>query len=619
MNISSFKHRALILTGAVSGIFLLGCDRGTSFYSGSSRALSERKAATENQQAVTLEATPVEIPKDLSLMERIPLQYDIVSQPIKLVLVVDDSSSMESKQKALAAGLEKTLTKLKGKNVEVFVYSTSAFGNQIPFFQGNTINSYSAPGQSPGAARRTFPGFYHGDTFYSGSKLPFLTVEPTVVFNGVESTPASKILDFIPEKAKTKYVLSKSGFSTTSGSISLQSGMSDTAFNAAITQLKAEVLLGDTGQGAERPLCTVGHLVQNEGRYKIFSPGERGVFVILTDEDDNGDACAYTTETTIVPYSTIPATAFHQESWTVMDYGLKTDDTGTERFKYDNAWLQMFHTECKTNTLCEPARGFPAPAYDCSAAQRSAYIAWFNGAYKSQIDAGKILLSPTAKCTSYNQYSYRKEAVSLPLDYNKSMTFIKDGVTYPNVVEYFRAKFPKEMFNGEMYLESNIGTPKHTHSTFPGLSSPSELPAWIRSKASNLFGADNFAVSVIANIGEANTPGCELDPVKRSNEVLKIADVKSSICAKDYSDSLKWIEQFSSKRLSREIPVDQKYLDGSYEFKLVSDTSTIALAKGDYEIDFGEAKVHLLMTPPVGQSWSLAVFAEKEDVPSEGE
>ncbi|MCX6125796.1 MAG: hypothetical protein NTV34_13770 [Proteobacteria bacterium] len=614
MNISSFNHRALALTGAVSVVFLLGCDGGTNFHSGSNRVVSRPMARTENQEKVAEismpSSTPVVIPSDLSLMEKIPLQYEIVSDLINIVLVVDDSSSMESKQQALAKGLVKTLDNLKGKNVEVFLYSTSAFTNLIPFFQGNTINSYSIPALYSGGPRRTFPGFYHGDTFYSGSKLPFLTVEPTVVFKGVESAPASKILDFIPEKAITKYVLSKSGFSTPSGSIRFQSGMSDAAFNAAITQLKAEVMLGDTGQGAERPLCTIGHLVQNEGRYKIFSPGARGVFVILTDEDDNGD-CINTTETTVAPYAAIPATAFHQESWTVMDYGSKIDDAGAGRFKYDNPWLQMFHTECKTNPLCEPARGFPAPAYSCTAAQRSAYLAWFNATYKSQIDAGKMILSPTAKCTSYNQHSYRKEAVSLPFNYNPSMTFTKDGVIYPNVVEYFRARYPKDMFTGEMYLESNIGAPKHTHSTFPGLSSPSDLPAWIRTKATNLFGADNFAVSVIANIGADNSPGCDLDPAKRSNEVLKIADVKSSICAGDYSDSLKWIEQFSSKRLSRDIPVDQKYLNGSYDFKLVSETNIISLGKSDYEIDVAGSMVHLVKTPSIAETWWLAVFAKK--------
>ena len=628
---SAYIISKLLVVGALTA--LIGCNQSPSFVSNYDTAArgglsnksnsgdatssspspsdSNSKSSDGDKKSPSGVASDIVANEDssLALQSEIPVVFETVSDPIKLVLVVDDSMSMASKQQQLSQGLEKTFAKLRNKNVTVYLYSSSLFATGFKFFNTNYVNLYRYRAAGSTDAFMNWGGIYIPNDL-SKSQRPSLDVEATLSRGGVWSAALSTQLDFIPDEALTKFVIAKSAFATTDGSIVFKANLSDADFKKAMDQLKAQVLIGETGASEERTLCTLASLLQNEGKNKLFAAGDRTAFLLISDEDQSTvpGNCPYTVQTSIKKYDTVRASAYHRETYVIMDYGRRCDNdsSGASVYCFNQPWAQHIHTSCSTNALCDQTRPADGKQYDCSDAQKADYITWFNNTYKTQLASGTMKFDGTTRCIAVNDYYIRLGTEVVAIGSTKSTAFVKNGVTYATLVDYFKSKFPNDIFNGEVWFDTNIGAPTSVQTSLPGLGKAADLPMWIRDKAKNLFGADNFVISSIANLGAKNPVGCNLDLASESKQIQQVSDFTSSVCAPDYTENLKWLEQFTSKKIIREYALDPAYVGDAYVVKLQSVSAT-ASAK-DIEIDKVKGVVRILSTPSADVDWTLSIY-----------
>ncbi len=261
----------------------------------------------KNKESNTVRATF----KDFEIDQTI--KVDLVSigkkesyTPAKLVLIIDDSSSMAAIQAKVANALKNSLSKLKGKNVRVYAYSTTGiradhgnFGKtynaQMPYGL-NVFSNYvgSLPATSPGF--KTFGQYlsYYinsAGTSNNGSISPFLYKEVFVEKNNVE-TKFTDGMFFDHNLTTERYTINKSAFDSDDGSVFLNANLSESEFNDSIDRIYNKInAFGIKGLTQEMPLCTLMTLLKNEGPHAIFNNKEKTTFLVITDENHFDRPC----------------------------------------------------------------------------------------------------------------------------------------------------------------------------------------------------------------------------------------------------------------------------------------------------------------------------------------
>lgn len=617
----TLKH--LKIFGALSILSLLNpsCSENARFYGNSNRNKPILKEIDRQGDAILSQKStvPSEIavrPSDLSLA----LQYRDTSDPLKLVLIVDDSPSMVPKQQALAAGLDLALDTVKGKNVSVYLYSSSIFGRGYKFFDTNYLNNYRLtqfPLPAPvGEKIYASWGGMHDADILSGTAKPSLEVMARLKKNGVWFEPGSSLIDFVPEEAETKFVINRSAFISADGALQFTDTMTPEEFAAMKSKLKKELIIGDNGNPEEMPLCTLAALLQNDGPNKIFGNKDRAAFVIISDEDQTKKLkpCPNAHKVTSVAVNpSASAVALARTAKVIMDYQTKCDSTANDGYCGSQPWLQRFHTSCKTNPLCEITTGKYQSWEPCSAAQRADYLEYFRKTYATELASGKYRLSDTDKCQAVLAPGFQgvvQSQVSVSWDNPDPRPFVLAGKTYASIPAYFESLFPNESFDGTVKTFGQFGSPTGGFVNIEGVASAEDLPQVLRKKAIDLFGQGNFTISVIGNTGNsgnAGAAGCSIDPAAESKILFNAADTKASVCDPDYSKGLSWLEGFGFKRLVPSYKIAPEYLTDQYILSIASNGNESLLMPDQYSYDTATETLTLKITVPYSKDGQIIV------------
>jgi hypothetical protein len=564
-----------------------GCSQAPIFTGFNSSRQNEIQAETEAANATPETTGASASTNDFS----IDLKFEDTTEPLKLVLIIDDSSSMVPKQKIFADALEKALDTLRGKNVTIYLYSTSIFANKYEFFGTNYLNHYTMI-QMPldnSSSFAVWPGMHYANILSTTAK-PSFDILPRLKKGASWIQPRSKNIDFIPDEAESKFVINRSAFDTASGAIAFTDNMTSAAFSALKSAMKPQLILGDRGHPEEMPLCTLTALLSNEGPNKIFSSGDRVAFVLISDEDHTTDpglpVCPSSHKMTVTPKETTDVIAKRLVNTVYMDYQAKCDNTQNDGYCSNQPQLRKWHTGCHSNPLCNARTPIMDTWQTCSNEQKSDYLAYFSGTFGTQLASGMYRIDPDSECKANLHYSHvNSPFVSVKWDNLNPKPFSWENSSYDSIVDYFSQTFPNENFNGELRINPFFGTQKGEFIGINGVSTPQDLPQWIRKKSLDLFGQGNFTISVIGNTGHSDNPDCKTDRNAKSDILFSIADTKSSICEKDYTSSLTWMNIFASKKLWRTYAIDPKFLETDYELFIAIGDRQSKLETNQYSYD----------------------------------
>ncbi|MEY4632353.1 MAG: hypothetical protein RIQ81_2473 [Pseudomonadota bacterium] len=527
------------------------------------------------------------------------LRFDDTSEPLKLVLIVDDSSSMVPKQQLLAKALDSAMESVRGKNVTVYLYSSSIFNRTFKFFGTNYLNNYVLKHLPLGNTFATWPGLHYSEIL-SDTLKPSLAFIPTVRKGGIWITATSNELDFVPEEAMTKFVINQSGFTSQDGTLKFTDNMSAQDFAAVRSKLKQEIILGDRGNPEEMPLCAMAAMLDNDGPNKIFASKDRVAFLIISDEDQTSRLlpCPYANKQTVLAYQNTNAIARSLQTVVTMNYQAKCDSTVNDGYCDRQPSLQRLQKRCKINSLCDPSK--PMNSHEaCTTEQRADYLQYFRQTYAAEIQSGKYRLSDNDTCNTVLQWSHQVGS-SVPVEWNNinPAPFIYQGKTYPSVVDYFKEVYPDDIFSGEVWFSTWYGQQKGGFINYDGVTNAGDLPALLRTRAVNLFGPGNFTVSVIGNTGAGNASGCAVDPSAESKILFSAADSRSSVCEADYSKGLAWLQGFASKKLFRSYQVPAKYVASEYQLLIAADGKESVLGPDQYTYDVSMEMLTLTVNVP---------------------
>jgi hypothetical protein len=560
---------------------LLSCAQDPTF-TGSS---SMRNAIKANQSGEAQAKISIDSP-DLNNTEGLPSvsrTVELVSDydPAKLVLIVDDSSSMSNKQNTLASSIRNGLTGLKGKNVEVYLYSTTQaldFGSPLQNSQmtipglglfSNHIGQYATGGgkRLRGMYLREYvanPG-----TTTNFSRAPFLNRLSFWESNGA-SAAADLSKPFDGDGLFEIFTAGPSRFST--GTVKITSKMSNSEFEAALDKIAAEVKLGEGGASqGELPLCTLAGLIENDGPFAPFTKGDKVGFVILTDEDQANLACLrkYTAKAKKKDLIGYYPQMLHE--MITLPIEVKCDSGGIQAWCRSNTnGLYTQTADCVDNqgkTTCVVGKRV------CDANQLQIARAVFEKHYSKDtntrrvaetIEAAECAVSGTYQSPAFNP-TEAEPVMAKPGIACTDSSFTMVGTNGEKVtinksmLTYFKEKYPKmDIKSCFSDAVSHVESEQALHD-FEGVTDIGSLKTIIKTKADALFGQENHAFLLIGNLGDANPAGCSALSSAKSTQIIDLVGTNRaiSICEPSYAKALQWFETFTKFKPDNEFEIKE--------------------------------------------------------------
>ncbi len=241
----------------------------------------------------------------LSTTREIPL--------VKTVLIVDNSNSMGDEQELLASGVATFMNQLKGKNVDLYLYTTSTFSG----WMGRYVSGPSALFQTVNNFDRTI-NMTNGALVNHSANAAIkanawfdVNYAWTDASGGLVTSATAPVLGSAPYSAEFSYYMQKNLFDLdTNKPLSIRPDTSDADLDIIKAKLISSIKAGTSGSDVEEGLCTLVRLVNDQGPNKIFSPGDNVAFVVLTDEEDQSDvrSCVPSRKLTQITSQTIAKT-----------------------------------------------------------------------------------------------------------------------------------------------------------------------------------------------------------------------------------------------------------------------------------------------------------------------
>ncbi len=505
--------------------------------------------------------------------------------PAKVVMIIDNSSSMKEKQERLAASLRSAMDRFRGKDLTFYFYSTTfswyhpqpyLLPSQSDIIPGTTIMNYSSyPNQSIAAHVTT--------------SSAWVQTSPTERRLWRPSEDPISTLNFM----KYDWHLSPSQVRNTqrnrweAGSLRIHPEMSNAEFEAEKNRIVASIVMEAQGASNELPLCTLVSLVKNDGPNAIFKDGDRAAFVILTDEDHADLECVQSIEQPMTYKTTRAFDLGHYETFIVMDYELRCDQGSSMTWCKNQTWRQMIVSDCKTSSLCNPMRDLDK-AQPCRAEQRQAYVQFFQTQHARDIADGKLRITPDANCSAYGSFFYRGGSIEAIPSSNPDLTCFDQpiqvrGVNYPSIAEYYVSKMPNTLWGHQpLSTDPNVTVYEHLRTSrplcmrsntaytpgtrkiigFEGLNpgvAKFEREGDLAVKLARArFGEKGFHIAAIANLGASNPSGCNLQASSESRRVLNTleragrSDARLSVCSESYGVVFDWLEQFVNRQADNE-------------------------------------------------------------------
>lgn len=609
---------------AITAFFMVSCQPAkmqVNGFNGSVGALDETlpsssEAGSSDVKSTMPTQTPTPSPSantdqfDLFASFKMPVSSVMETDLVKLVVIVDDSSSMSDKQERLALAIKNALTQFRGREIEVLLYSTTQVGaptTDIPQ-RPATVPTLGLFGNYTGlyatSENSKLDGMYFGShvanpgTSGNNSKLPFLRRISEVRSNGVY-TPMDYSKYFSGDGIRETFVAGPSGFSGTK-SVRFFRDMTDGEFQSALNKIYTEVKIGDQGTSdAELPLCTLASLLMNEGPNKIFNSGDKTAFLILTDEDQSNLSCIYQYQSEVKPISDRVAKPSYIYDVATYKYFLKCDISGTDSWCPTNAYkvYSPFCLNAQGVSICIPE----GPAKACSQSTLDSWTSELRSSLAAQITAGTARLPTTqeAFCSMNSRVPNpnfglpHREVTSIFVGANTTCdapSFSMKNATGEFVTvnkslrQYFRDAYPLMDVKNCDFSFSSHQTISHRFIDFPGVTTKDTLRSFIRNKADQLFGSQNYMISLIGNMGAKNPPGCSAYASAESKEIIALTGDSHaySICSSDYTPAMKWFDSFARYKAGLDYKVSTPItsLKGIILWK--ADGRKIVLSESDY-------------------------------------
>lgn len=475
---------------------------------------------------------------------------------LKIVMIVDNSSSMKAAQEYLNTGLKSLFAKLKSLNIKskIYIYTTTQLGDESMF---------------PVADRNTY---YRWEDKYG------------VIKEGTEEPYKAAILDY--EYTSRPLLLPPAG----GKELTLTEDMPSTDYENVISELDKILTsnegISTNGSSDEQGLCTVAKTLFDNGPNAIFNPGDKTLFLIVSDENDISETSCFaqTTESRdcddkyggmyslygchYQPGSQRAETCDHVEYKIYEDNS--THFTANRQIHYQctksviKDGVEVIDDDYKDRTGRKYVGRCADEPYRCIEAD----ITQIKDVENDCNGENDAITSCRVSCWEYN----RKPLVYLDTNkdtmaYDLTKTSFTDssGAKHANLFEYMEKKYPGRTFLRNTY--SNYGEkwkpycktqPEKTvsYQELYGLD-PNEtsLKETIKVKADELFGTDGYSMSLIINDSDLNAAaGCSLQgeqsygtEYKSIADSLEIKGAVSSICSKDYSNALENVSQFAQK------------------------------------------------------------------------
>jgi len=528
-------------------------------------------------------------------------------QPAKLVLVIDDSSSMADIQKKVAASLKNALASLKGKNVRVYAYSTTAiragkgnfgktYGSQMPYGQG-IFSNYT--GSLPTALGLKTGGNYTNRYWNSNSSISPYLYKEVFVKKGSTTEPFIDGMFYNHDEVIEKYSINKSAFDSDDGSVFLSADLTDAEFNTALDKIHSTIdSFGVKGNTYETPLCTLLTILKNEGPHAILDTKEKTTFLVVTDETNATMPClaGYHAENEVVEGVRIAALNLYR----TISYSFEQKcDAGSDKICIKSASNRIrkpvadeeVEFACIYNGVnrCDTSAGVTQPctsdqiAYvrnlftdteskwlpkDDSALACTFNIRQANPAFSTSYGSRGVTIRDTgvlskikSECDKITNFEYKDENDNWVKNTTQNLfEFLKENNTV-----YYQAAGIDLAYNGTncSYGADNATTTllghDGGHSWYPsgipdgrkdgflyidGLLTTEETKKAIHEEAKSLFGESNYTIVSIANLGEDNPAGCVNKVEAKSTDLIEISDTSISICNDSYDDAFTWFNQF---------------------------------------------------------------------------
>jgi len=192
------------------------------------------------------------------LLEQSDLSYKLAvssksADKAKILIVVDDSSSMENSQANLSSGLNSLFDPMEGKSLDVKVITTSP------------------------------PGFVHPDTgknpsFFSSAVSYF--IESSGIWSTVDALTFSRYGKM--KKSETKISMNSERSNAITGSAT-----KDQFLSFKLNVKNSILSVGTRGSPTETGLCNILLSLYDEGPNQFFQKGDIASVVIISDENDN--------------------------------------------------------------------------------------------------------------------------------------------------------------------------------------------------------------------------------------------------------------------------------------------------------------------------------------------
>jgi hypothetical protein len=541
--------------------------------------------------------------------------------PVDLVLIVDDSHSMEPYQERLGIAMRDAVAQLKGRDLRVFLYSTTQVGlntvhRQSNFFNNGVAVHHNYTGSYATAVNQKTRGLYFGGyinnigTYQNQSKAPALSRRTFFVKKGVAS--AFNPLEFFDhDEIHEVFGIGPSAFDTKEGVLTFDKAMEDKVYQDQLNKLRDQIRLGSKGaSNGELPLCTLAHYLMADGPYADGNNTRKKAFVLLSDEDQSNLAClkGFFSRQQRPAWVRMYPNVYYYETRVDLDM---RGDQGSQ--SYVKRVIQLDRKadciEGSTNRCTEKGK-----LVDCTASETEAAYTRIQQIHVSRFGDGTYRIPATKKCQIHVRHIDR----NFPAQFNPGIlvkngtkcddsSFIRQGADGSEVQvneslrNYFIKTYPQFDFLPEA---CNLDPFSHIQSDARFLhldlsAYEQSVSKLIRSKADQRFGRSNYLFATIGNLGDGNPSNCEALPHERSTSLLELADKDHtlSICHSAYTPLVSWINRFVlySPRKEYSLPITgdnilavrfkgntQQFLPDQYDIKDgMIHFKTDSLKKGD--------------------------------------
>ena len=479
----------------------------------------------------------------------------LATSDLKVVMVVDNSSSMKNAQQFLASGLKPLMAKIRSLNIKVqfLIYTTTQFYGEGEIYVADQTRWHRYTDRD-GVYKETTGWFnYYGTDF------------------DVEAITETRLRPPVGGK-----------------NLIIKPGMSNSEFediSASVENIVSEQV-GIRGGSEEQGLCTVARTLFDTGHEAPFVEGDNVLFLVLTDENDASGENCYAQKKEVRecsdeynPHGRLKASLCDQSNRATCDRVVYKADSGSDQ--HIVARRGVYYT-CTTEIesdgeILSSTMNRSLPYYYTG---RCADRVYGKGVCNDQ-DIQKIY--EKSHCNGDNDVIIKcdtrcEERTSLTASYvdnepektNGANLFshpftTSDGKSYSNLLEYFQQKYPDGTFTIEKTSSYGESRSKACEDLPPEIvtfqdqlgidNEANSLKDAIKQKADLLFGADGYTMSLIINDEELNKKaGCDLvnaqsygTSYKDLSSQLEIQGTVSSICSSDYSLALENVTNFAEK------------------------------------------------------------------------